>query len=193
MIGEVPNKTNVLVLLSGGIDSTACIAYYLSEGFQVRGLFINYGQLAAERETEAVARIMEHYNIPLDRITVSSGREWGQGFILGRNAFLLYAALMSFMYDNGLIAIGIHAGTGYWDCSEEFLQHTKPVFHAYSEGRISLDAPFVQWNKSEIWDFCSRENVPLELTYSCEIGEVQPCGKCLSCADLECLHAGKEK
>lgn len=189
MTGEVPNKTNVLVLLSGGIDSTACIAYYISEGFEVRGLFINYGQLAAGRETEAVTRIMEHYEIPLDRIVVSFCRERGQGFIPGRNAFLLYTALMSFKYKSGLIAVGIHAGTGYWDCSKEFMQHTKPVFEAYTKGSVSVDAPFIQWNKAEIWQYCLKVGVPLKYTYSCELGRVQPCGECLSCRDLEVLYA----
>jgi 7-cyano-7-deazaguanine synthase len=177
--GEVANKTDVFVLASGGIDSTACVAYYLSEGFQVRGLFINYGQLAAERETEAVAKIMEHYDVPLDRIVVSFGREWRRGFIPGRNAFLLYAALMSFRYESGLIALRIHAGTGYWDCSQEFIQYTKPVFEAYTKGSVCVDAPFIRWNKAEIWQYCLKMGIPLKYTYSCELGRVQPCGECL--------------
>jgi len=186
----VTNKTNVLVLLSGGIDSTACLAYYLSEDFKVRGLFINYGQLAAKREREAVLRVTEHYNVPLDKIDISSARRWGQGLIRGRNAFLLYSALMNFSYESGLIAIGVHAGTEYWDCSEEFLRQTKSVFWNYTEGCVSVDAPFILWNKVEIWKYCLREDVPLKYTYSCELGKKQPCGECLSCRDLEVLYEG---
>ena len=40
---------NVLVLLSGGIDST-CIHYYQNLGYNVKGLFIDYGQPAANQE-----------------------------------------------------------------------------------------------------------------------------------------------
>jgi predicted subunit of tRNA(5-methylaminomethyl-2-thiouridylate) methyltransferase len=45
------------VLLSGGIDSTACAAFYLSQDFQVHAVFVDYGQVAARREADAAKAV----------------------------------------------------------------------------------------------------------------------------------------
>ena len=49
-------KRGVIILLSGGIDSAACLHYYLKEKFSVRALFVNYGQAAGEREYESAKK-----------------------------------------------------------------------------------------------------------------------------------------
>jgi len=180
----------VTVLLSGGIDSTACIPYYRIKQFSVSGLFINYGQLASPKEDSAAARVCRHYEIPLQRIVVSGYENLSGGYVVGRNAFLLHVALMAFNHHAGIIALGIHSGTQYVDCSEGFLRHMQMSFDLYASGRIRVDAPFLHWNKREIWEFCREATVPLELTYSCENGLDQPCGKCASCQDLEALYVG---
>jgi len=182
-------KSNVIVLLSGGIDSTGCVAYYLQQNFCVTGMFVDYGQAARKPEQNAALAISQYYNIALERISVSNTREWRAGCIPGRNAYLLFTALMNFRYRSGLVAIGVHAGTSYWDCSEEFIELMQKSFECYTDGRISVDAPFLKWNKQEVWDYCRTQKVPLKYTYSCELGKVQPCGECLSCKDLERLNA----
>lgn len=112
------------------------------------------------------------------------------GYVLGRNAFLLHVALMAFSHPAGIIALGIHSGTRYVDCTAGFLRHMQASFDLYADGRIRVDAPFLNWSKREIWEFCRKIGAPLELTYSCENGADQPCGKCASCQDLEALYAG---
>jgi 7-cyano-7-deazaguanine synthase len=183
------DRRNVLVLLSGGVDSTACVAYYISQKYSVNGLFVDYGQSAARYENKAALAISQHYNIPLKKIIVSGARKWGAGCIPGRNSFLLLIALMNFKYKSGLVAIGIHSGTDYWDCSKEFIEIMQTCFERYTDGCISIDAPFLSWKKNEIWKYSIEKKVPLELTYSCELGKEQPCGECLSCRDLEVLYA----
>lgn len=176
--------------MSGGIDSTACLAFYLAQLFTVSTLFVDYGQISAKQESNAASSISNHYCVSLETIKVTGFREWSGGYIPGRNAFLLYTALLAFKQSTGLIGIGIHAGTTYQDCSEPFVQHMQASFDLYTDGRIRIGAPFLKWDKREIWDFCQSVKVPLELTYSCELGRNQPCGECLSCKDTETLHAG---
>ena len=183
------DRRDVLVLLSGGIDSTACVAYYSSQKFLVTGLFIDYGQSAARNENKAAVAVSQHYNIPLEKIFFSGGRKWEAGCIPGRNTFLLSIALMNFKLKSGLVAIGIHSGTDYWDCSKEFIEMMQTCFDRYTDGCISIDAPFLNWKKHEIWKYSIENKAPLEFTYSCELGRKQPCGKCLSCKDLEALYA----
>lgn len=191
MTARKSSQKKVMVLLSGGIDSSACVAYYLSHRFSVSALFVDYGQKAAKHEIRAARFISKAYKVPLRILTLSNGKRWGGGCILGRNAFLLYTGLMNFKYESGLIAIGVHSGTAYWDCSEDFILLTQNCFKSYSGGCISIDAPFLKWNKREIWDYCVRKKVPLKFTYSCELGKTQPCGRCLSCRDLESLYGAR--
>jgi 7-cyano-7-deazaguanine synthase len=178
-----------LILLSGGLDSTACLAFYRNHGFSVSALFVDYGQLPSQLEEEAAAAVSRHYSVPLQKTAVSGLRQRSGGYIPGRNAFLLYTALLAFRSDTGIIGIGIHSGTTYQDCSEGFVKDVQSSFDLYTDGRICIGAPFLRWNKLEIWHYSQNIGVPVHLTYSCELGLPQPCGKCLSCKDVEALHA----
>jgi len=82
-----------------------------------------------------------------------------------------------------LIALGIHAGTAYYDCSEHFVGHLNALLSGYCNGRTVLAAPFLSWSKHSVYDFCAKNEIPIHLTWSCEIGPVTPCGRCLSCED----------
>jgi 7-cyano-7-deazaguanine synthase len=185
----VSSDKEAMVLLSGGIDSTACVAFYLSQGFSLSALFVDYGQLSSHSESEAAAAVSEHYRIPLRRTAISGLRQRSGGYIPGRNAFLLFNALLAFRSDAGIIGIGIHSGTTYQDCSEQFVKQMQSSFDLYTDGRISIGAPFLRWNKLEVWHYSQDAGAPLHLTYSCELGRQQPCGECLSCKDTEALHA----
>ncbi|NQU38777.1 MAG: 7-cyano-7-deazaguanine synthase [Lentisphaerae bacterium] len=54
-----------LVLLSGGIDSAACLDFYIAREERVRAMFVEYGQLAVTRERNAARRVATHFDIPL--------------------------------------------------------------------------------------------------------------------------------
>jgi len=189
MLQKSPNNGTVWVLLSGGIDSSACVAFYIEQGFSVHGVFVDYGQAAAQREASAAEAIARHYRIPLARLVWSGLREKNAGLIYGRNAFLLVATLMELPDDTGTLALGVHSGTEYLDCTPVFVRKMQSVLDTYTQGRVQIGTPFLKWTKLDIWTYCKSRGVPVELTYSCERGVDQPCGKCLSCLDLEVLHA----
>lgn len=189
MIQNSTNSADVCVLLSGGIDSTACISFYLENDFSVRCLFIDYGQASAKREARSVKDITNHYNVPIAWLIWSGLKRKNAGMIPGRNAFFLISVLMELPDYTGILAIGVHSGTHYYDCTPKFFKRMQSMFDSYTQGRIQIDMPFLKWTKYEIWKFCNTRNVPLELTYSCERGFDQPCGQCLSCRDLENLYA----
>jgi len=177
------------VLLSGGIDSAACTAFYLSQGLSVQGYFVDYGQAAGQKEAVAARRVARHFAIPLTHLKLTTGRPKSAGLIAGRNAFLIFAVLQEMETPAGVIAIGVHSGTSYYDCSAGFITRVRAIVEEYTDGAISVASPFLDWTKREIWEFCVAKDVPLDLTYSCELGQEQPCGHCLSCKDLEALHA----
>lgn len=179
----------VMVLLSGGIDSAACVSFFKQQGNQVSALFVDYGQIAAAREGNAAREISRCFGIDLRQIRCEGMSERLAGYVPGRNAFFVFLALTQTPFDSGLISMGVHSGTTYWDCSEDFAEACQTLLHGYCGGKIRLNLPFLHWNKREVWEFCEQTNVPVRETYSCELGAEQPCGCCSSCSDLEALHA----
>jgi len=185
--------TDALVLLSGGIDSAACLRFYLLQSFSVTSLFVEYGQVSASKESRASKEIADFYNVPFRKVVMKNTvKHENGGYILGRNAFLLLTGLLNFQKSNGIIALGIHSGTNYPDCSHTFIDGIQAVFDEYTDGRIKIGTPFISFTKLEIWNFCHKEDIPVELTYSCELGKQQPCKECNSCKDLKALYEFKE-
>src|SRR5437868_5845438 len=111
------NRNYVLVLASGGIDSTACINFFIRAGFNVECLFINYGQQSLSKELNAVTLVAKHYGINVEVVQIDKMKSRKEAEIPGRNALFLFAALMAFSRESGIIATGIHHTAGYYDCS----------------------------------------------------------------------------
>lgn len=176
------------VLVSGGMDSAACLELMKSKGFDLSAIHIDLGQAAAGEESRAAQNICDHYGVPIQFARWLGGSDKGTGEIVGRNAFLILAALMECSSD-GLLVIGIHSGTSYFDCGAEFVCDVQRLVSSYSNGRTQVLAPLLTWDKRQVWDFCVARNVPVELTYSCERGGNPPCGTCLSCKDRKALDA----
>jgi 7-cyano-7-deazaguanine synthase len=177
------------VLLSGGIDSSACLSYYVERGFDVSALFIDYGQVAAQAESIAASGVSNHFGIELRSIQLRGSSVKGEGYISGRNSFLLNCAILESRSRTSIISIGIHSGSDYVDCTESFIKRMQAIFDIYTKGEIRIDAPFKHWTKSDVWTYLLSSGLPVELTYSCELGTIPPCGTCLSCRDVEALHA----
>lgn len=111
-----------------------------------------------------------------------------KGLISGRNAFLIIAALMEKPLSVSIITTGIHSGTGYADCTGEFLEKMQAVLNTYEEARVQLATPFLDWTKADVIKYCLMRGIPVNLTYSCERG-LTPCGNCLSCKDRKFIDA----
>jgi 7-cyano-7-deazaguanine synthase len=186
---QFASERDVCVLLSGGIDSAACLEFFLSQQFRVQAIHVDYQQPAAKRERLAVTAISNYYEVPLRVCTWQGGHSKPVGEIVARNAFLFFAAAMECGRTNGLIATGLHSGTSYYDCCESFLSTVQRILDGYSDGRLRVVAPFLSWSKRDVWDYCVTRNVPIPLTYSCEAGSDEACGACLSCRDRRALNA----
>jgi 7-cyano-7-deazaguanine synthase len=185
----------VTVLFSGGIDSTSAAILLKSAGLTVRGLFINFGQASQKMEQRSVARLKDIIGISVDEIHVGSRSALGIGELTGRNTFLISAALLLGNCDSGGIAIGIHSGTSYYDCSPDFAEKIDELVRQCSGGRLSIVAPFIRWSKDDVYSYFLSQNIPLHETYSCEAGTSPPCRRCMSCRDrvrLECSLNGAQ-
>lgn len=177
------SKHQVLVLLSGGIDSSTCVAFYLRQHMSVEALFVDYGQPGASHERIAARAVGDHYSIKLHEAVVRGVPVSNAGFIPGRNALLISVAMASVAPTSGLITLGIHAGARYADCSSGFIGACQSLADVYHNGAVRIASPFVDWSKADIVTLAKEIHVPLDLAYSCEIGGAAPCGACLSCID----------
>jgi 7-cyano-7-deazaguanine synthase len=66
----------IIVLFSGGLDSTVAIADALKQGHEVLPLFINYGQRNYRGERRAVEQVCSHYSLKFKEIDLS-GLDFG--------------------------------------------------------------------------------------------------------------------
>ena len=171
------------ILLSGGIDSMACVNFYLKLGYEIECIFCDYGQPAAMPERQAAERVAKFYNIQLHIIEFKNIEIPKAGEICGRNALLVWLAFCKIGFGTYKIVLGIHDGTKYVDCSSRFVEATNSVFDCYTNGTVILEAPFQNWHKADIVAYCKENQLPHSFTYSCETGKVPPCGQCLSCLD----------
>jgi 7-cyano-7-deazaguanine synthase len=184
---------DTLVLLSGGIDSSSCIAFYARLAHKISGVFIDYGQPVRNRERASAQAVANHYRIPLSIIHCQGPQISYAGEIVARNAFLVSVGLMFHQGLRGILAIGIHSGTNYYDCSEAFASELGSLVSGCTSGKVILGVPFLAWDKRMVFDFAQIANVPLELTWSCETNPTSPCGGCASCRDREALDVRSPK
>ena len=174
------------MLSSGGIDSTACLSYYLLNGYLPSAMWVDYGQVAKVCELNAVRAVTAHFGVPLKIVEVQ-GLQWflatsGDEF-RGRNLLLSSIGVCSFPFSHGLIAMGIHGGTNYRDCSIEFQTEIDTLVRTVSDGRLAMDFPFGELTKIDVAAFCKKADIPINLTYSCLRGLVPPCEHCIACRD----------
>jgi 7-cyano-7-deazaguanine synthase len=181
---ESSHQVTVTVLFSGGIDSMVCAHLLMSQGYGVNCLFVDYGQPAAAQEKKAAKLLVT--SLPLASFVSCAATPvsaLGSGEIAGRNGFLIFSALTLAGVQRGVLAMGIHAGTPYYDCSLDFARRISNLVEGYTDGCLQLLFPLIEWSKPEIVAYAHEHGLPVRRTYSCEAGTSPPCGKCYSCLD----------
>ena len=187
MVARSSSSQNAIVLVSGGIDSTACLHFFQKSGFNTSGLFIDYGQAARAREKRAVNAITSLLGVRTATIRIGGLPHSSTGELRGRNSLLVSAALFASKAGPCVLGLGIHSGTAYFDCSQTFVKLINALLREQTDGQVSLLAPFVGWLKRDVYDYAISERLPIEMTYSCEAGTNPTCGICTSCRDRRAL------
>jgi 7-cyano-7-deazaguanine synthase len=181
-------KNNAFLLLSGGLDSTCLLPYYLSKGFNIMGLWVDYNQLGNEYEERAVDYFCHYHRInlikqKLEKEIVVKNRETME--YCGRNLLLISLALSMFPYKHGLICTGIRYTPIFYDCQEKFILDACNLVENLSKGLVLLDQPFFNYSKEDILLFARKHNVDINRTYSCNRGQPNGCKNCISCIERE--------
>ena len=172
-----------VVLMSGGIDSSATLAACQEPGISLSGMFVDYGQPAARSEWEAAQRIANHYQIEIGKVDLGISLVSDMGEFFGRNALFILTAAGTIPQRPLIVAVGIHALADYYDTTPLFVKHIQRLLNGYSGGAVTLSAPFLAHSKADVVRFAKANSVPLHLTYSCERQDAPACAACPSCRD----------
>lgn len=194
----------IMVLHSGGLDSTVCVYRGLEQGYDVKSLGINYGQkhsieLAyAQRQCEKlgisrhVVEVKWHKpnrQVPLGRKIEELRGNVSPAFLPGRNVvFLSIACAEAAGWGASEVWLGINEVdfSGYPDCSREFLDSFIRMMEVASPGGPTIRAPLISMSKPEIAREARRLGIGQEDTWSCYrpqlVGQqATPCGHCDAC------------
>ncbi len=180
----------VVVLLSGGVDSAAVVAHFCAVHHDVVALHVDYGQPARVSEWAAARRVAQHYRVPVTRARAAAGLVACHGEYPCRNALLVTLAAGRLARAPHIIALGIHAGSPYYDCTPAFLADMQRILDGQFGGVVQLEAPFLSATKPEVYAWSGVHRVPFDITYSCERQSRRPCGACASCLDRQRLDRG---
>lgn len=206
----VSAKKNAVVLVSGGLDSTTCLAIARAQGYAIYALSFDYGQrsvseLQAARLIAEKMNVVQHLVIPLgigalggSALTDSSmavPTEESHGipvtYVPARNTvFLSYALALAEVIEASAIFIGVNARdySGYPDCRPEFIDAFEKMANlatrAALEGApVKIETPLIMMTKAEIIKLGSSLGVDYSITVSCYQADAQgrACGRCDSC------------
>jgi len=199
-----------IILLSGGLDSTTCIAIAKSHGYDCYALSFSYGQKHSS-ELDAAKRISESESIILHKIidldlgsfggsaltdsSISVPTDDSEGipvtYVPARNTVFLSVALA---WAEVLQAEAIFAGvnavdySGYPDCRPEYIKAFQTMADlatkAGIEGHgVQIKTPLIDLTKVEIIQLGHAMGVDYSQTVSCyQADELgKACGECDSC------------
>ncbi|MGZ7044121.1 MAG: 7-cyano-7-deazaguanine synthase QueC [Methanobacterium sp.] len=80
-----------------------------------------------------------------------------------------------------LVGWDLEEAATFPDNSKEFLNAFNEVLKMGTLKNVQIEAPLIDMNKNEIVELGIRINAPLNLSYSCYMGENEHCGVCESC------------
>lgn len=183
------------VLFSGGMDSATVLALLGTITPDVVPIFINYGQLAMEREQQAAVEIAAFMKIGkvvqldvtlLGRSTVLEETSQIQDFYIPHINMirLIYASAWGLSNRVYKFAVGWQekdVGNRHSNTIPEFALEMSKVLSMSAGVEITIVAPFSGLDKAGIIAAATQLDVPLGMTYSCHAGGIMHCGECPSC------------
>lgn len=200
-----------VVLLSGGLDSTVCMAVAQQAGYQLLPISFNYQQRHS-RELDCAKSVASFYKVQKHLIIETNMGDIGGSALTDANVavpagdvdrsdipvtyvparnliFLSYALGYAEVSGADRIYIGVNAldYSGYPDCRPEFIQLFQQLADYTTKAavqdkrHITIETPLLSLGKKDIVALGVRLGAPLALTSSCYQGGDQACGVCDSC------------
>ena len=186
-----------VILLSGGLDSTTCLAIAREQGFDLFALTVNYGQrhvfelqaaknvaLSLDIEKHSVldidlaqfggSALTDDIEVPKDRVE-SEMSDIPATYVPARNTVLLSVALArAETLESFDIFIGVNAldYSGYPDCRPEYIESFERTANLATKAGVTgknfhIHTPLINMTKAEIIKSGTKLGVDYGLTFSC--------------------------
>src|SRR3990167_2414813 len=167
---------NAVILFSGGLDSTTCLAYAKSKGFKCHAISFNYGQRHSA-ELNAAKKIAAHFDadhhiveIPIAQLGGSALTDTALDvpdykgdntipvtYVPARNTIFLSFALgwaEVLKADDIFIGVSSVDFSGYPDCRPEYIEAFQKLAKlatktGVEEGKITINTPLMTLSKAE--------------------------------------------
>lgn len=197
------NHNNVLVIFSGGQDSTTCLFWAKKEFANIEAITFDYGQ-RHKIELEAAKNITSKANIPhkiikLDalqmsanalttasEITTNPNNGLPTTFVPGRNIiFVTIAAAYAYEEKIPNLVLGVSQVdySGYPDCRQDTISSLENTLRLGMEFPFKVHTPLIKESKKDTILIAQALGALPYLAYShtCYKGQKPPCGDCPAC------------
>lgn len=194
---------SVLVLASGGVDSSVLLYMYKALGYSIKVMFFNYGQKNLEQEYSSLIRVMKKLDINVENLyEIKIELPWNSSFITKekdnneqespyvemRNLiFASYGLSLCESKDIDVLALGyIKCYNDYPDTSESFMRDLQAL--ALRSNGVKVEFPLADIDKIKVADIGLRLGMKLKDTFSCNTPvNGKPCGECGDCKDIKAV------
>ena len=202
--------SGAVVVFSGGLDSTVCLALARRDCEPVLTFTVDYGQ-RHRVEMEQAAAVAAAYGV--DHLVVGLDlSQWGGSALTDRSVevpepgssgpdevpvtyvparnlvFLSLACGLAEAREVDAVYLGVNAldYSGYPDCRPEFVEAFRSAaglaLKRGVEGRpLDVRTPLIDLTKADIVALGLELGAPLDLTWSCYRGGPKPCAACDAC------------
>jgi len=191
---------SIVTLVSGGLDSTLMTVLAMEEKIEVYPLFLDYGQLACERELASCRRVFQNLQIPGPEVVNVAGigklvpcgltsldkKIYEEAFLPGRNLlFLLAGAAYAFRMNANSVAIGLldESASIFPDQTKNFTNHAEKLLSQAIGQPICILTPLIKFTKNDVVTLAAAKGI--SGTYSCHAGQKEPCGICIACREFQ--------
>jgi 7-cyano-7-deazaguanine synthase len=175
----------------------------VESGYAVYPLFIDYGQRSRNQELAACRRSFAEHRLPAPKVAdlsgygalISSGLTdlrkdiFLDAFLPGRNLmFLLLGAAYAYQVQANAVAIGLldEKNSLFPDQTKGFVRSAEGLLSKVLSREVLVLTPLMSLTKADVVRLAKKRG--LTHTYSCHLGQPEPCGICVACREYEGLE-----
>ncbi|HKJ88111.1 MAG TPA: 7-cyano-7-deazaguanine synthase [Gammaproteobacteria bacterium] len=198
---EASQAGRILVLVSGGIESTTLMHQAARQGVRVLPVFLDYGQRPAARELAAARAHAGDLGLEVEVMdmaetaqTFREGQERHYHIPLPHRNLVALSLGLSLAEQRSAerLRVGITREDAEVSASASASFLDTFVHMARLLGSIKVEAPLRDMTKAEVIETGANLGVDFGKTYSCLLGYPKPCGRCPQCRKRRAAfdHAG---
>jgi 7-cyano-7-deazaguanine synthase len=191
-----------IILLSGGIDSTVCLAEAHAMQRECECMCFNYRQANWIGELNAASAVARHYGAEIDIVQIDGFFWRGTSYLTGGGTDPLVSYVPArnlLLLSHGIACAEARGAEEVWfganlddagfypDCRAEFIEAMNIVAARGTKKSVRIIAPHLERTKVGVVRMGRHLGAPLDITTSCASCNA-PCGVCRGCELAESAY-----